>query len=116
MTDLPRLDRFAASLQPSPASPEQSTYSFQLYELLCQAVRLYVHSNIPDLSADATLSHGLPDSLGDFDFDGFGQFGLEMETAPNESLEAAAAQTYGLSDWYHENQQMMSLLDGDVMF
>ena len=68
------------------------------------------------MSADATLSHGFPDLLGDFDFDGFGQFGLEMETTPNESLEAAAVQTYELSDWYHKNQQIMSLLDGDVMF
>lgn len=113
VADLARLDRFAASLQPEAASLESITHPHRLYELLCQAARLYIDFNIPCSLADPTSTHNLPDSFGEFDFT---PFGTEAGAAPNETLEAGSPQTYGLSDWYYSNQQMMSLLDEDVMF
>ncbi|KAI1378884.1 hypothetical protein F4677DRAFT_443364 [Hypoxylon crocopeplum] len=114
VTDLGRLEGFAASLRPEATSPEPSTtHPYRLYELLSQAARLYIDSNMPLASADQTLPHGLPESLTGFDF---AQFGMEVGVTANETLEANGAQAYELSDWYYGNRQIMSLLDEDVMF
>ena len=116
VADLARLDRFAASLQPDAASSSESiTHPHRLYELLCQAARLYIDStnNPSSSSADQTLTHNLPDSVGEFDF---AHFGMEAGAAANETLEAGGPQAYRLSDWYYGNQQIMSLLDEDIMF
>ena len=59
------------------------------------------------------MTHSLPDHAAEFDF---AHFGIDTGAAANESFEASDAQTYGLSDWYYGNQQIMSLLDEDVMF
>lgn len=109
-TDLARLDRFAASLQPDEsASPESSiTHPYRLYELLCQAGRLYFDSNATSsLTADPTLLYNLPDSLGELDF------GMEVGTG---ILDVGGVQGSELSDWYYGNQQIMSLLDENAMF
>ena len=113
VADLARLDQFAASLQPEATSPGSATHPYRLYKLLCQAARLYVDSKIPSLPEDPTLTHNLPNSLDEFDF---ADFEIRTEAAANETLQAGDPQTYGLSDWYYSNQQMMSLLDDDVMF
>lgn len=108
ITDLPRLDSFAASFQPEAASPEMITHPFRLYELLCQAVRLYIDPGIPYSPDSSILSGETPESLAKFDF---GQFGLEMETGVDETLDASENQSLDLSGWYYSNQQMMNLMD-----
>ena len=42
--------------------------------------------------------------------------GMETWAASAESLETGSPQSYGLSDWYYGNQQIMNLLDDDLIF
>jgi hypothetical protein len=95
------------------ASSESITHPYRLYELLCQAARLYIDPKITSSPADPTVAHSIPDPLGEFDF---ADFGVEVGVPSNEALEAGGPQTYGLSDWYYGNQQIMGLLGEDVMF
>ncbi|OTA87219.1 hypothetical protein M434DRAFT_24015 [Hypoxylon sp. CO27-5] len=106
--DLARLDRFATSLRPDEDSTDSVTHPYRLYELLCQAARLYIGSNNTSLPIDPTLTQDLPDPLGQFDFAHFG--------AENGNIQAGDARGFELSDWYYSNQQIMNLLDEDVMF
>ncbi|KAI0881294.1 uncharacterized protein GGS22DRAFT_192382 [Annulohypoxylon maeteangense] len=108
--DLVRLDRFATSMKPE-TPPDSITHPYRLYELLCQAARLYVESNTS--SADMSITNALSDPLGEFDFT---SFGMEVGVVSNETIETIVPQTFELGDWYYGNQQMMSLLDEDVMF
>ena len=111
--DLARIDRFAASLQPDVDPTESITHPYRLFELLCRGARLYFDLNAPPPPADPTLTRNLPDSLGEFDV---AHYQMDPCSRDNEALEAFEGQSYGLSDWYYGNQQMMSLLDEDVMF
>lgn len=113
VADLVRLDHFVASLRPETDSPESTTHPYRLYELLCKTARLYIDSNTLSSSSNATLTDDLSDSVGQFDF---AQFGMDTGTVLNEVLEIPDSQTYGLSDWYYGNQQLMNLLDDDAMF
>ncbi|KAI0149689.1 hypothetical protein F4776DRAFT_174560 [Hypoxylon sp. NC0597] len=105
--DVARLDRFAASLRYED-SAESATHPYRLYELLCQAARLYIESNNTSLPPDPTLIENLPDTLGQFDFAHFG--------AETGNTDGGDVRGFGLSDWYYSNQQIMNLLDEDVMF
>ncbi|KAF2463340.1 uncharacterized protein BDR25DRAFT_384650 [Lindgomyces ingoldianus] len=96
--DLARLDCFATSLHPEAASHESATQPYRLYELLCQAARLYLGSNVPDPPVDPTLALNLPDSFSEFDFT---HFGMETGTTVNQASEASGSQAYVLSDWYY---------------
>jgi len=109
--DLARLERFTATLQPDDSSPESITHPHRLYELLCQAARLHIDSNVA--STDLTVAISSEDALHEFDFT---DFGVEEGATANETLEAGDPHMYGLSDWYYGNQQIMSLLDDDVVF
>ncbi|TAQ88823.1 hypothetical protein B7494_g2840 [Chlorociboria aeruginascens] len=91
ITDLARLDRFAASFKPEVASLGLTTYPYRLYELLCQAARLYA----PSIPVDPALNN--PDTLVEFDF---GRFEIEMNAETYATLEAGGPQTIGLSGWY----------------
>ncbi|KAI0173200.1 hypothetical protein GGR52DRAFT_579960 [Hypoxylon sp. FL1284] len=99
--DLDLLDRFTASLKPNEtASPKSTTHPYQLYELLCQAARLYINSRtMPSLSNPALTSF-----LDDSALQGIGFGAAEME---NQGL---------LSDWYYNNQGLMDILDNDIQF
>lgn len=111
--DLGRLERFAESLKPEQTSTEPITRSHRLYELLCQAARLYIEANTDPLATDRPLSEDLPNILNDLDLPNFG-----MNTGPiiDESLQLGGTSIQDPSAWYFENQQLMSLLDEDVMF
>ncbi|KAI1105790.1 hypothetical protein F4804DRAFT_340971 [Jackrogersella minutella] len=109
--DLDRLDRFAVSLKPETACADSITHPYRLYELLCQAARLYIESNASASSLDMSLANAPSASLAEFDFT---PFGIETGTVPNETLEVS--ETVALGEWYYNNQQLMSLLDEDVMF
>ncbi|KAI1459923.1 hypothetical protein F4805DRAFT_465878 [Annulohypoxylon moriforme] len=109
-TDLVRLDRFATSMKPQ-TPPESITHPYRLYELLCQAARLYIESNTS--STDVTVPNAQSDPLGEFDFT---SFGMEVGAVSNDTIERETSQTFELGNWYYGNQQMMSLLDEDVIF
>lgn len=104
--DLDLLDRFAASLRPeSETKGENSpTHPYRLYNLLCQAARLYItrahlsassSTFIADLEA-SQFPADVPGSLEDMDF-------------------GDSDMMFDPSDWYQGNQQFMSLLDNERM-
>lgn len=106
---LARLENFTASLQPEASSSDSITHPARLYELLCQAARTYIDSRIQAPPEDLTLAQNLPDSFGGF---GLVNFGDEE----NGGTAGDGSYTYGLSDWYYGNQQLMQLLDEDMTF
>jgi hypothetical protein len=116
VADLARLDRFAASLRPGAASPDietSLTHPYRLYQLLYQAIQLYIDLNIP---SSTLISNSATDSSGN-EFD-FARYGMEAGAIANDSLEAEldGTQTSELSDWYYGNQQLMNLLAEEAMF
>ncbi|KAE8451664.1 hypothetical protein EG329_003121 [Mollisiaceae sp. DMI_Dod_QoI] len=115
LADLARLDRFAASLLPEASPPDSITHPYRLYQLLCEAARLYIEANISSSSSlpiATDLTHGVRESSGGFDLT---HFGTEVGTAGNDLAGPDDSQNYGLSDWYLGNQQLMNLLDEDIM-
>jgi hypothetical protein len=107
--ELGRLDRFAASIQPSPPSTESPTHPYRLYRLLCQAARLYFNKNAISSVTNETINQDLLQSSGSFNF---AQYGMEAGIA----AEGFMAGGNELSEWYHENQQIMNLLNGDILY
>ena len=114
--ELSRLEDFSASLQPEASSStlsESVTHPCRLYTLLCQAARMYIGPSIQQQqqqnppTADPTLVH--PDSFEHFSVVDFGE-------RTDGATGAGDFNSYGLSDWYYGNQQLMQLLDEDVMF
>ncbi|KAF2181556.1 hypothetical protein K469DRAFT_671308 [Zopfia rhizophila CBS 207.26] len=110
ITELGRLDRFAASLQPDPSSTESPTHPYRLYRLLCQAARLYFNWNAASSAADQALIQNLSQSSGVFDF---AQYGMDTGATTGEGLIAGGNE---LSEWYYENQQIMNLLNDNVLY
>ena len=110
VTELARLERFAASLQPEPGSEEPVSAAAGLYDLLCKAARLYMAQRLPSLRADGDVVEQQRDELNDFDFADYVVEGREVIDGSVSGIQAD-----GLSDWYNGNQQIMSLLDDDVM-
>ncbi|KAF2877676.1 hypothetical protein BDV95DRAFT_535423 [Massariosphaeria phaeospora] len=110
--DLAFLDRFEASLRPEADSSKSITHPYRLYELLCQAARLYIESVSFPATVDPVLSQKFPGFLGEFEPSHFGEVG---SPGRDTSIDANT-QMFGLSDWYYSNQQMMSLLDEDIAF
>jgi hypothetical protein len=110
LADLERLDTFAASLKPDTVDGQESiTHPHKLYELLCQAARLYVDSRNPSFPKDSTL---IPENL---DIFGLSTFGTEPGGAESENFHMSSLQTLGLNDWYHNNQQIMHLMNEDSL-
>lgn len=109
--DLERLECFAASLHSVQTSTKPATNVQRLYELLCQAARLYIDTNTPSLIANQTLSYNSGNSLDGINFT---DFDMGARTLINEPLEPGVPQMYDLSDWYIGNQQLMNLLDEDI--
>lgn len=103
MADLDRLDRFATSLQLETLPPEAITHPYRLYQLLCQAARLYFDFNTtPPWPADA------PKALT--------QSQTNDPTVYWGGLEVADGfATHGVYDWSSDNQQIMGWLSGDAM-
>jgi hypothetical protein len=103
-------------LRPGAASPEiesSPTHPYRLYQLLYQAIQLYIDLNIP---SSTLISSSATDSSGN-EFD-FARYGMEAGAIANDSLEAEldGTQTSELSDWYYGNQQLMNLLAEEAMF
>ncbi|RFU31755.1 hypothetical protein B7463_g4585, partial [Scytalidium lignicola] len=111
--DLARLERFAASWEPEQTSTKPTTNFQRLYELLCQAARLYIDANTPFLTANQALSYDARNSPDDINFT---NFDMGARTVVNEALEPGVPQMYDLGDWYFGNQQLMSLLDENITF
>jgi hypothetical protein len=110
LADLERLDTFAASLKPDTVDGQESiTHPHKLYKLLCQAARLYVESRNPSFPEDSTL---IPENL---DIFGLPTFGTEPGDAESENFHMSSLQTLGLNDWYHNNQQIMHLMNEDSL-
>ncbi|KAK7432250.1 hypothetical protein QQZ08_001195 [Neonectria magnoliae] len=109
--DLARLDAFASSLKPQVINTESPTHPFRLYELLCQAARLYAISNPPSGSNTVATFDNSSVSTG-FEHGDIAR-GLETDLGTFEGYDYSLAD---LGDWYHSNQQLMSLLDEDVIF
>jgi hypothetical protein len=108
-TDLDRLERFAASLQPE-AGAESITHPHRLYELLCQAARLYLESSATlKVTNAADVGASVPSYSNDVDF---ANMGMETESSwmPSDS------QDMDLSDWYQGNQEILRMLDVDITF
>ena len=116
--DMERLERFAASLQPEQTSAKPAANIQRLYELLCQAARLYIDTKT---SSHLTAEQILPyDALNPTEIITLTNFDMGARTLVNEPLEPGnlepGNQPYSLSDWYSGNQQLMSLLDDDITF
>ncbi|KAF7547811.1 hypothetical protein G7046_g8890 [Stylonectria norvegica] len=111
--DLARLDAFASSLKPQKIDSESITHPFRLYELLCQAARLYIDSNAKSSGFDAGIN-----PAGDTS---------SMLASLEHGSSATGTETYSdmlpdydysmsdLGDWYYSNQQLMGLLNEDVI-
>jgi hypothetical protein len=110
ITELSRLDRFTASMQPDPSSTESPTHPYRLYELLCEAARLYFNVNAASSTTDNTPLHTLPHFSNGTDF---APYGMNAEGLVGEGLVFGGNE---LSDWYHENQQLMNLLNDNVLY
>jgi hypothetical protein len=100
-------------LQPETASPEAITHPYRLYELLCQATRLYFDLDPLNRPTDPTMMHNLTDFWAEFDC---AHSGIEAGATAAETWEASGSQTHGLYDWCQDSQHMMGLLSEDVMF
>ncbi|KAH8678426.1 hypothetical protein BX600DRAFT_452045 [Xylariales sp. PMI_506] len=111
--DLEVLERFAASLRPDKIATESMANPHRLYELLCQAARLYIEANTPSFTTNSTVAASTPSLLNDFDLS---RFDMNSETVVDDSLQFHNSQFQGLSAWYLENQQLMNLLDENVAF
>jgi len=114
--DLSYLDRFTESLhfgESSSAGPV--THPYRLYKLLCQALRLYINQDVDALPSNSGLT-GM-DAVDPWSVFDFASFGAEASSngANGTELEPGIL-SYGLSDWFYGNQQLMNLLDDDVMF
>jgi hypothetical protein len=108
-TDLDRLERFAASLQPE-AGAESITHPHRLYELLCQAARLYLESSAAlTLTDESDVGASVPSYSNDVDFANMG-----MET--DGGWMSSESQNMDLSDWYQGNQEILRMLDMDITF
>ncbi|KPM41083.1 hypothetical protein AK830_g5462 [Neonectria ditissima] len=107
--DLARLDTFASSLKPQVVDTESPTHPFRLYELLCQAARLYIDSNL------TSRSNAGMDSSSLLTGSEHGNITREMENNIG-GFEGYDYPLSDLGDWYHSNRQLMSLLDEDMMF
>jgi hypothetical protein len=111
LADLERLDAFTASLKSDTVDGQESaTHPHSLYELLCQAARLYINSRNPSFSENSTV---IPENL---DILSLSTFGPELGDTEGENFEVSSLQTLGLNDWYHSNQQIMRLLNDDSLF
>lgn len=110
LADLERLDTFAASLKPDVEGQESITHPHKLYELLCQAARFYIDSKNPPFHEYAT---DIPENL---DIFGPPTFEAEPEDAESENFHMSSLQTVDLNDWYHNNQQIMRLMNEDSLF
>ncbi|RSL43277.1 hypothetical protein CEP54_015151 [Fusarium duplospermum] len=112
MEDFARLERFAASLKLETADTEPLTHPHRLYELLCKAGRLYIGSNTLSSQLGDTLDPNMLATLASAE-----NIGIMTETG----MAMQGPVYYGdymldLGGWYHDNQQLMSLLDEDFMF
>ncbi|KAI0456635.1 fungal-specific transcription factor domain-containing protein [Xylaria acuta] len=108
--DLYYLDRFSESLQHGESSAESITHPYRLYNLLCQAARLYIKQNPPTSLNGVDM--GTIDPWSVFDF---ASFGNEASNGAGGS-DVSQPLSHGLSHWFYGNQQLMGLLDDDVMF
>ncbi|KAI0468679.1 fungal-specific transcription factor domain-containing protein [Xylaria cf. heliscus] len=109
--DLSYLDRFSESLQHGEPATESITHPYRLYNLLCQAARLYIKQN-PPAPLDGATDMGVVDPWSVFDFAAFGN----EASAGAENSDLSQPLSHGLSHWFYGNQQLMGLLDDDVMF
>ncbi|KZL68094.1 fungal specific transcription factor, partial [Colletotrichum incanum] len=109
--DLALLERFAASLKPDTTGENSPTHPYRLYNLLCQAARLYITraqfsaSGLNMSRIDSTL-------LTDFEAS---QFFAETE-GPIEEFGNPDLLMCDASDWYQGNQQLINLLDEGRLF
>ncbi|KAJ4221144.1 hypothetical protein NW759_007214 [Fusarium solani] len=112
MDDFARLERFAASLKLEAADTEPLTHPHRLYELLCKAGRLHISSNTLSSQLGDALDPNMLATLASTE-----PMGIMTETG----MAMQGPDYYGdymldLGGWYHDNQQLMSLLDEDFMF
>lgn len=118
LDDLALLERFAASLQPTSVkdddAPDSALHPHHLYQLLCQAGRLYIESFMqtamefdPNPSVASSFRTGSADLL--FSDANVDTIGTEC------SADFDDVQVSQLSDWFYRNQQMMTLLDSDYL-
>lgn len=108
--DLYYLDRFSDSLKHEESSAESITHPYRLYNLLCQAARLYIKQN--PLTSHNGADMGAVDPWSVFDF---ASFGNEASNGVDGS-DFSQSLSHGLSHWFYGNQQLMGLLDDDVIF
>lgn len=111
--ELARLDRFATSLQSGTNPPEEITHPYRLYQLLCQAARLYFDLDHTQRPADSTMIHHRTDPWAEVEF---AQSGLVAEATADEMLVGDILRSRGLYDWSYDSQQFMGLLNDDVTF
>lgn len=112
MDDFARLERFAASLKLETADTEPLTHPHRLYELLCKAGRLYIGSNaVSSLLGDTLDPNMLTTPASAENISIMTETGMAMQ-----GPEYYGDYMLDLGGWYHDNQQLMSLLDEDFMF
>lgn len=115
IADLERLERFAASLQPETTSSELGTYPCQLYEILCRAARMYVTRAIGMEGSGPNLTDPSSATFQDLDLTRLNS-SMVVEGMQNGGQNDEYDMQAALSDWFHENQQVMGLLSEDFMF
>lgn len=101
--DLDRLNQFAASLQLEALPADAMTHPYRLYQLLCQAARLYFDSNSSLSWPSGRLGAPIPSH----------NYDPTIYWAGLNSSDGLA--TYGVYDWSGDNQQIMGWLSGDAM-
>ncbi|GKT63934.1 fungal specific transcription factor domain protein [Colletotrichum tofieldiae] len=109
--DLALLERFAASLKPETTGEDSPTHPYRLYDLLCQAARLYI-TKAQFSASGPTMARN--DSTLSTDFEAsqfFAEAAGSIEEFGNSDL-----LMFDASDWYQGNQQLISLLDEGRLF
>lgn len=112
VTDLARLNLFAASLQPEVGSAESVTHPYRLYELLCQAAQLHFDWRIP-FDGNTGIVDTVSPSQSGFEFP---HIVVEGSATTGDMLASSGSQPDRLSDWYYSNQQIMGLFEDDTIF
>ncbi|KAK1983625.1 hypothetical protein LZ30DRAFT_713819 [Colletotrichum cereale] len=104
--DLVLLERFAASLKPETAGESSPTHPYRLYDLLCQAARLYI-TGAQFSAPGSTMTRNDSTLLSDFEASQF----LTEAAGSIEGFVNPDLLMFDANDWYQGSQQLISLLD-----
>lgn len=98
--DLARLESFTSSLKPNPSVSESAARPHQLFQLLCQVVRLYADSN-----AALNTAHNLVDFEANEYLNMLDLPGLRMDLYDGDG--GADGRQLGVEQWYQDDFELL---------